>query len=128
MNDAREEWIYSALEKIHPRASSLERIEELPIDNGKAIVSCMLEFACLAQSFHSIQAGRNLLSQIPAIWLDKVLPDCVDATINLNDETDYRRLLELLDLLKSKLLAHYVAVGLNSESEDIRIAAAEFRE
>lgn len=115
------------IDTIHPDAShQLQRIQILPEAAAKQILNELLVRACQCQNCANIQAGRFLMQAIPHDWLSAALPAAIGDTINLSDEWEYRRLLELLEILKSEQLQHYVGVGRASGNEEIRETATEY--
>lgn len=85
-----------------------------------------LQLACQAQNASRIVAGRTAVLALPRQWvlghLEEAAFDCLD----LSDDWEYRRLLELTDLLSPQLVQKFVLLGTESENEDIREAANDY--
>jgi hypothetical protein len=75
----------------------------------------------------NIEMGRASISRIPYDWLNSELPQAVDESLDLDDEWEYRRLLELLAESAPQLMQTYIDLGLRSSNTEIQDAAAEFK-
>jgi hypothetical protein len=85
------------IDSVYPDASGrLDRIDELPDSAGKRIVNTLLEAACQSQHIGKILAARKALLRLPGPWLARVLHDAIEEVVDLKDEWEYRRLMELL--------------------------------
>ncbi len=92
-----------------------------------AVVAILLEAACKYQNVGPIVASRTVLSKIPAADVHELLPSVVRTTLDLDDEWEYRRLLEVLQVVnQSGLLAQYIVAGKKSSNPEVREAALEF--
>jgi len=86
-----------------------------------------LERACQAQNISVITQGR---SEILAMERDAVvqrIERVAGETLRLDDEWEFRRLLELYEQLDRGLLRRLIDVGLASSSGEVREAAEDFR-
>ena len=115
------------LAKVQPTA--FERLEELdqfsePI--SERILGILLEVACQSQHIGNIQAGRDAMARVPREWLREVLPRLIDKSLNLKDEWEYRRLLELLKEVAPEMVPPWIDHGLASLDTEIHEAAEEF--
>jgi hypothetical protein len=70
--------------------------------------------------------ARDLIRRMPQSWLSRTLPSVVSDAIDLDDEWEYRRWIELLKELRSGLVPHYIAYGMSSKNDDVREAAADY--
>jgi len=114
------------LNLLHPGASDrLDRIDELPDPVGRSIVNTLLEAACQSQHVGNIMSARKAMLAIPPLWLSGVLCDAIEEVVDLNDEWEYRRLIELLKELKSELLKNYLDYGMDSGNGVIHEAATD---
>src|SRR4051812_24923846 len=85
------------VDAVAPQAfEQLERLDVLPYDTSCRVVSVILGFACEAQNHAAIRAGRDAFHRIPRNLLTTCLEEVVANTLDLADEWEYRRLLELL--------------------------------
>jgi hypothetical protein len=82
--------------------------------------------ACQATNHPTITLARDLLSQVSSDDLAKYLPVVAAARLNLNDEFEFRRWLELLLQVRPTLMAVYVTNGLSSPDLDVREAARDY--
>lgn len=85
-----------------------------------------VRMACLAQYVPVIIAGRNRVLALPRPWVIQHLEAVSHEVVTLTDPWEYRRLLELADLIDTALLRRFVAIGLSSTDEEVREAATEF--
>ncbi len=114
------------INSLHPGAADrLDRIDQLPNSASRMIVNILLGRACQAQNVGNITSARTLLRTLPPLWLSSILPDAIEAVLDLNDEWAYRRLIELLEELKSELRARYLEHGMASSLTEIREAATD---
>ena len=119
--------IENQLDRIVPEISSnLGTIPMLQKDKGQAVVSVLVGYACQGQNEAPIMTARNLIKQIPADWLEKDLSLAISNCLRLDDESEYRRLLELLKELSPTLLRLYVDTGRKSGNAEVREAALDF--
>jgi hypothetical protein len=116
------------IDSVYPNASGrLDRIDELPDSVGKTIVNTLLEQACESQHLGCIMAARKALLTMPRVWLSRVLREAIEATTDLADEWEYRRLVELLKELDLELFESYIEFGMTAGSGAIFEAAADLR-
>jgi hypothetical protein len=114
---------------VEPNASQqLDRLEVLPDDRSRRVLSIILSFACKAQNDAAHRAGREAFAKIPLGWRACQLHQVVTDTLDLTDEWEYRRLLELLEQTAPDQLPPYIRIGLNSANEEIVDAANDFLE
>lgn len=129
MDNIFEKDISDAINKITDEGySNIKSLNELPIDKAREILSILLEFACKGQTHAYINISRKLILQIPLNWLLDNFIIVVETTIDLNDEWEYRRLLELASYISKELLKWGVDIGLNSKNTEINEAAEDFKE
>ena len=84
--------------------------------------------ACQAQNVSVVTQGRR---EILAMSRDQVLRDIEQVaadSLPLDDEWEFRRLLEVYEQLDRRLLERLVETGLASKNSEIREAAEDFRE
>lgn len=129
MENIFEKDICDAINKITDEGySNIKSLNELPIDKAREILSILLEFACKGQTHAYINISRKLILQIPLNWLLENFIIVVETTIDLNDEWEYRRMLELASYISKELLKWGVDIGLNSKDTEINEAAEDFKE
>ena len=109
-------------------SSDLHRVRELMDDDAHRLVSYFLELACQAQNARNIKLGREAALELPRQWLLDRIERIADQTLDLdNDDWEYRRLLELADLLDVSFLSRLVRRGFLSPNPEIVEAANDFR-
>lgn len=104
----------------------IDTITTAPLDTGCKVLAVLLESACHGQNLGPIVLARDLLKNISSEWLYQNLPIVVQECIDMEDEWEYRRLLEVVRDVVPLLLKEYVAAGLASENEEVREAAEDF--
>jgi hypothetical protein len=93
-----------------------------------AALRAAVECACQPQGITLIEQGRAAVLAMPRDWVRAHLAGVAEAALDLSDEWEYRRLLELLDLLDDVvLLRRFVTPGLSSADKHIRQAAEDFQ-
>ncbi len=95
-------------------------------DQAGAVLAYLLELACQTQSVYNIMLGRNALAAIPHDWLLEQVEIAAEPLVRLDQEYEYRRLLELYELLDAQLLGRLVERGLRSGNTEVREAAEDF--
>ena len=94
---------------------------------GKRIVGTLLEQACESQHVGHILSARKALLTLPRAWLSGVLPDAIRDVVVLDDEWEYRRLIELLKDLNPPLFDSYINYGIATGDGEIYEAAADLK-
>jgi hypothetical protein len=118
--------IYHEIDAILPGISGrLSQIGGIPPEIARKILGVMLSSACDATNIGVIVAGRSIIAQLPHAWLKAHLIEVARTTLNLNEEFEFRRLLELLREVQPTLMADVIRDGLGSPDADVR-KAAEF--
>jgi hypothetical protein len=85
-----------------------------------------VQLACQPQNAWRIVAGRNQVLVMPRDWVMAHVEEVAAESLDLCDYWQYRRLLELAELLDSGLVRRLVPQGLSSSDPDVREAAEEF--
>jgi hypothetical protein len=120
--------LYRKVDSIYPNASGrLDRIDELPGAAGKRIVNTLLKQACESQHVGHIASARKALLTLPRVWLSGVLQGAIGEVVDLGDEWEYRRLIELLKELNSQLFESYIDYGMAAGSGAILEAATDLK-
>lgn len=128
MENIFEKDICDAINKITDEGySNIKSLNELPIEKAREILAILLGFACKGQTHAYINIARKLILQIPLDWLLENFKIVVVATIDLNDEWEYRRLLELSSYISKELLMWGVDLGLKSKDTEINESAEDFK-
>jgi hypothetical protein len=87
-----------------------------------------VQLACQAQNVGRILAGRRGVLDMPRPWVLAHVERVAAEALDLSDEWEYRRLLELADLLDAGLVQRLVRLGLGSGDPNVREAAEDFRD
>ncbi len=85
-----------------------------------------VQLACQPQNAHRILAGREQVLALSKTLVLSQLSSVAKRALNLDDDWEYRRLLELLELVDSSLLQEFVEIGLTSQDPDILEAAGDY--
>lgn len=83
--------------------------------------------ACQPTYVPRFVAGREQVLAMPREWVLVHLEQVAISALNLADYWEYRRLLELAQLLDPALVQRLVAIGERSGDADVREAAEDFR-
>lgn len=86
-----------------------------------------IQLACQPQNAHRIVAGRQQVLAMPRDWVLQSLENLVNECLDLTDQWEYRRLLELAQELDADLVKRLVQLGHASNDEDIQEAARDFQ-
>lgn len=106
--------------------SDIKDLDKYPLEISTRVLKMLIESACLSQNYRSIELGREKIGEIDKTWLKEHFIDIAYSCIDLNDEWEYRRLLELVSVTSPELKQDIVAQGLDSSNEEVREAAMDF--
>ncbi len=87
-----------------------------------------VELACQPQNAHRIMAGRQQVLAFRRDWVIENIEEVANEVLDLHDYWEYRRLLELVEMLSSEVLQRFVAIGLASKDADVREGAEAHQE
>jgi hypothetical protein len=73
----------------------LDRVPLLPRDSGREVLVEFLSLACQAQHVRNIHVGRTAILSLPREWTTRNIESIANDSLNLADEWEYRRLLEV---------------------------------
>lgn len=95
---------------------------------ARQVLRFLLTSACWGQGSESIGLGQDGIRALPRHWVLSELMSAVDETISMDDEYEYRRLLELARLLDlpHEIASGLLARGLESADLDLKETAEEF--
>lgn len=82
--------------------------------------------ACQPTYVPSIVRGRSQVLALPRSWVLEHIEEVAIAAHDLSDYWEYRRLLELVELLDSGLLRRFVSLGLGNHDPEVNEAAEDF--
>jgi hypothetical protein len=104
----------------------LDTVPLLVENLAREVVSYLLELACQAQNERNIVLGRAALQAIPRQWLLLRIEAAAEPLLSLDDDWEYRRLLEVYESIDAGLTAALTSRGLASSNPEIREAAQDF--
>lgn len=117
----------SELEVKSPQLpSNLANIAILPEHIAHEAVAAILRRGCQSANVRNILLGRAAAAEIPRDWLLGHIEAVAERTLNLDDEWEYRRLLELYDLLDPRLATRLVKRGIENRNDEVQEAAKEY--
>lgn len=99
----------------------------MPMDPSINDLRSSLELACQPQNAGLIVQGRSRVLALPREWVLEHIEPVATAVLNLSDYWEYRRLLELAELLDLGLLQRFVSLGLGHPDPDVHEAAEDFK-
>lgn len=104
-----------------------DEIIHLPKELSNQIVCYLLSCACCGQNELPIRIGRECLSSFPKEWICSKIQKLIFKSINIYDDWDYRRFLELSNMISDELLDWAISISNNSHNVDIIEAADDFK-
>jgi len=108
-----------------------ERLDTVPTldpQTRDAVLQYLLELACQSGNIANISLGRMALLALPRQWVLGTIERTAEALLDWEDDWEYRRLLELYQLLDQTLVHHLVARGLTNSNRAVRETAQEWAE
>lgn len=104
----------------------VQEIMDLSETTFDAVICELLGYACSATNVMPITIGRQCLQSFPADLMTEKIKKLAFSAIDMNDDWDYRRLLEVAKLISEDLLIWTISIGENSENRDIDEASNDF--
>ena len=95
---------------------------------SSAIVGELVGWACKPQNIMPISIARDCLKQFPVEWVSSKMKQTALKSIDITDDWDYRRLLELSEMISLDLLKWAITLGEKSDNSDILEAADDYNE
>lgn len=92
---------------------------------AKSMIAYLLELACQCQNSRNITLGRTALRALPRQWLLERIEPVAEPLIQLNDDWEYRWLLEVYWGLDKSLVKKLALRGLDNANPKIREAGQE---
>ncbi len=106
----------------------LEVVSQLEPEIGDAVLCYLLELACQSQHIGNIELGRKALLELPRAWVLQHIERVAAPLLQLHDEWEYRRLLEVYARLDRNFAQNLVRWGLKSQNPEIQEAGQDFLE
>ncbi len=98
-----------------------------PEEKASEIIQILLSYACNPTHIAPITYSRECLRQLPSEWVSSKIKDCVFKSVNIYDDWEYRRLLELSEMISEELLEWVISIARYSDNPDIIEAAEDFK-
>jgi len=119
-------------QKINEKAqknisNDIQSIINEPNDISLDIIKILLSYACTPTHIAPITYARNLISQIQTEWICEKIKNLIFKSINIYDDWDYRRFLELSEMISDDLLDWAISISNHSQNPDIIEAAEDFK-
>lgn len=106
----------------------LEVVPRLAPETRDAVMGYLLELACQCQNIANITLGRMALLALPREWVVQNIERYAQPLLELEDEWEYRRLLEVYQRLDDTLVHRLALRGLTSPESEIQETAHEWLE
>jgi hypothetical protein len=114
-----------ANKEIYFRTSEIMALSE---ETASEVVGELISWACQPTNIMPITIARSCLKQFPIEWVSHKIKKTVFRFIDINDDWDYRRLLELCELISLDLLKWAIELNEKSTNPDIAEAVDDFNE
>lgn len=122
------EYFKIELDRIEPGLwAKLETVPALVPKAQNQVVTYFLELALRCQNNLNIELGRAGLLALPREWLVLRLLTDLEPFLLLEEEWEYRRLLEVVHQLDKNIFSTMIAHGLGSSNSEIRETALEIK-
>ncbi len=105
----------------------IKEIMDLPETTVDAVVCELLGYACSSTNIMPITIGRECLQAFPSEFITEKIRKLALSAIDINDDWDYRRLLEVAELISEDLLIWALSLGEDSDDYDITEAHNDFK-
>ncbi|MDE7424421.1 MAG: hypothetical protein K2N51_12170 [Lachnospiraceae bacterium] len=129
MIDIYEKRIINDIETIQEGCCyNLVNIDKSPKEIAYQILQKLLEWACQPQNMTAIAIARKKIREINKDWLNENFLEVIEDCIDLSDEWEYRRLLELVVDVLPEMKGHILELGIDSENEEIREIVEDYKE
>jgi hypothetical protein len=112
-------------------------VRSLDEKTGLQVLEFLLESVCGSQSIEANRLGTECIAALPRRWLAPRIREAALRRINLDDDYEFRRLLDLFEHLDAPgpagapmrdEAAYFAQIGLRHENPDIREDAEIFQE
>ena len=105
-----------------------DQIMELDQDTSDKIVGLLLSYACQSQNDRPITLGRTYLTMFSREWITSRIMKVAPGVLDLNDDWEYRRLMEVSKLISDDLFRWAHEQGRGSDDPDVVEAYDDFKE
>ena len=123
-----EKWIADSINKIANKEIfyTTDMIMRDSEEISANIVAELIGWACKPQNESSIRIARDCLKQFPIEWVSLRIKQTTIKSIDITDDWEYRRLLELCELISTDLLKWAIILGEKSTNPDIVEAVDDY--
>ena len=101
--------------------------DQYSFDVKIVILKMFVQWACESQNIANIELGRKRVSHLNKKWLQDHLIDAANDALDLSDEWEYRRFVELVIVAVPELKKEAVEIGMQSNNADIREASDDYK-
>ena len=129
MISSYEQWLIYEIGKIDNFSyDNIKLLDSYPLCISRKVLKTLIENACLGQNLAPIELGRKKINEIDKVWLKNNLLEVASSCIDFSDEWEYRRLVELVDLVIPELKQKVLEIGETSDNEEVREAVEDYRD
>ncbi len=107
---------------------NVDEILKLPDNISSEIVMILLNYGTEASNIAPITISRECLTKFPTDWVTGKIMKSAFKAVNIYDDWDYRRLLEIAELISKELLEWVISIAHYSKDPEIIEAAEDFTE
>ena len=104
----------------------LDWVPNLDARTADTLLEYLLGLACQAQNIANIELGRAVIHRLPRDWVLRNIERCATSALELDDEWEFRRLLEVCQGLDRDLVRRVASRGLASAEAYVREMAHEW--
>jgi|SRR5579863_5700502 len=127
---ALDPYLQSTISKLNEIAPGiwdhLERIEDLPTEAARGVLSMFLEQACLCQNDGNIRIGRYGIGALPQAWLLTNIEVAAESILSAGDPWVFRRLLEIYRYIDDGLMRKLAIRAVDDQDTEIQRCGREF--
>lgn len=127
MNTYEERLNYWIKKDLGISLEDIDSVDCFPFTIKYKILKMFVEWACQSQNIGAIELGREKVSSFDKRFLKEHLINVAKCTLDLSDEWEYRRFVELVMVDIPDLKDKAVEMGILSGNDDIREAANDYR-
>jgi hypothetical protein len=107
---------------------NLERVHHLEPQVGQALLSGFPELACQCQNIGNIMSGRQGILSLPRAWILEHIEDLAEPLLQLEDDYEWWRLLEVYDALDKQMAKRLALRAANHPNHTIKEAGESYLE
>lgn len=108
--------------------NNLERVPHLEPHVGQALLRGFLQLACQCQNISNILSGKQAILSLPCAWVLEHIEDLAEPLLELEDDYEWWRLLEVYDALDKELAKRLAMRAVNHPNHGIKEAGKSYLE